>query len=206
MISPRSRLSWLAALGLALPPVGAQTFTAKDRQPTPEELTQLPAVTASKVEGLMKDVSAPSEFQVTIFATPPAVNYPVFVAAATDGTLYVSSDGNGSLDRKPHLGRVLRVRDTNGDGVIDEAELAAAPAALRKLERLLSLDVEQRPRPVTGAASSPTLCPSSTDERGVARVTWVCVSMLLIGVRNSWAKSEANSDKRRKSSCRRSSI
>lgn len=44
-------------------------------------------------------------------------------------------------------------------------------AALRKLERLLSLDVEQRPRPVTGAASSPALCPSSTDEREVARVT-----------------------------------
>jgi hypothetical protein len=71
MISPLSRLSLLAALGLALPPLGAQTFTAKDRQPTPEELTHLPAVTASKVEGLMKDVSAPSEFQVTIFATPP---------------------------------------------------------------------------------------------------------------------------------------
>ena len=73
MISSVPRLSLLAALGLTLPPLGAQTFTAKDRQPTPEELTRLPAVTASKVEGLMKDVSAPSEFQVTIFATPPAV-------------------------------------------------------------------------------------------------------------------------------------
>ena len=69
MISPLSRLSLLAALGLALPPLGAQTFTAKDRQPTPEELTHLPAVTASKVEGLMKDVSAPSEFQVTMTGT-----------------------------------------------------------------------------------------------------------------------------------------
>ena len=126
MISPLSRLSLLAALGLALPPLGAQTFTAKDRQPTPEELTHLPAVIASKVEGLMKDVSAPSEFHVTIFATPPAVNYPVFVAAATDGTLYVSSDGNGSLDRKPHLGRVLRVRDTNGDGQGDEVKAFVA--------------------------------------------------------------------------------
>ena len=126
MISPRSRFSLWAAFGLALPPLGAQTFTAKDRQPTPEELTRLPAVTASKVEGLMKDVGAPPEFQVTIFATPPAVNYPVFVAAATDGTLYVSSDGNGSLDRKPHLGRVLRVRDTNGDGQGDEVKAFVA--------------------------------------------------------------------------------
>ena len=126
MTSPLSRLSLLAALGLALPPSAAQTFTAKDRQPTPEELTRLPAVTAGKVEGLMKDVGAPPEFQVTIFATPPAVNYPVFVAAATDGTLYVSSDGNGSLDRKPHLGRVLRVRDTNGDGQGDEVKAFVA--------------------------------------------------------------------------------
>ena len=126
MISPRSRFSLWAAFGLALPPLGAQTFTAKDRQPTPEELTRLPAVTANKVEGLMKDVGAPPEFQVTIFATPPAVNYPVFVAAATDGTLYVSSDGNGSLDRKPHLGRVLRVRDTNGDGQADEVKAFVA--------------------------------------------------------------------------------
>ena len=126
MTPPFSRLSLLAALGLALPPLAAQTFTAKDRQPTPEELGRLPAVTAGKVESLMKDVGAPPEFQVTIFATPPAVNYPVFVAAATDGTLYVSSDGNGSLDRKAHLGRVLRVRDTNGDGQGDEVKAFVA--------------------------------------------------------------------------------
>jgi putative membrane-bound dehydrogenase-like protein len=126
MKSPFTRLGLLAALGLAVPPLGAQTFTANDRQPTPEELSRLPAVVADKVEGLLKDVGAPPEFQVTLFATPPAVNYPVFVAAATDGTLYVSSDGNGSLDRKPHLGRVLRVRDTNGDGQGDEVKAFVA--------------------------------------------------------------------------------
>ncbi|MFM8469339.1 MAG: heme-binding protein, partial [Limisphaerales bacterium] len=50
-------------------------------------------------------------------------NYPVFVAAAPDGTLYVSSDGNGSLGRLPNLGRILRVRDTNGDGEADEVKV-----------------------------------------------------------------------------------
>ncbi len=100
--------------------VTAQTFTAKDRQPTPEELAQLPGVVPEKAAELIKDVKVPEGFEATIFATPPAVNYPVFVAAAPDGTLYVSSDGNGSLDRKPHMGRVLRVRDTNGDGKADE--------------------------------------------------------------------------------------
>lgn len=110
------------SMGLAEIVVGAAEFTVKDRQPTPQELSTLPAVTASQVPALLKDVKVPTDFDVTIFATPPAVNYPVFVAAAPDGTLYVSSDGNGSLDRKPHMGRVLRVRDLDGDGQADEVK------------------------------------------------------------------------------------
>jgi putative membrane-bound dehydrogenase-like protein len=114
-------LALASTLALATPALAA-AYTATDRQPTPEELASLPGVVPEKVEALRKDVRVPSEFDFTIFATPPAVNYPVFVAAAPDGTLYVSSDGNGSLDRKPHLGRVLRVRDTNGDGQADEVK------------------------------------------------------------------------------------
>lgn len=82
----------------------------------------MPVVTAAQSAALLKDVRVPDGFEARIFAAPPAVNYPVFVAAATDGTLFVSSDGNGSLDRKPHLGRVLRVRDTDGDGQGDEVK------------------------------------------------------------------------------------
>ena len=110
---------------MALPcaAVLAADFTAKDRQPTPQELGSLPAVASmEKAEALARDVKVADGFESTVFATPPAVNYPVFVAASTDGTVYVSSDGNGSLDRKPHLGRVLRVRDTNGDGRADEVK------------------------------------------------------------------------------------
>lgn len=117
----RHSLAASLTAGLALA-VQAQTYTATDRQPTPEELAKLPAVVPEKAAALLKDVKVPDDFDVTIFATPPAVNYPVFVAAAPDGALYVSSDGNGSLDRKPHLGRVLRVRDTNGDGQADEVK------------------------------------------------------------------------------------
>lgn len=93
-----------------------------DAQPTPEQLAKLPAVHPPKAAEAMKDLKVPAGFDATIFATPPAVNYPVYVAASTDGTVYVSSDGNGSLDRKPNLGRVLRVRDTNGDGQGDEVK------------------------------------------------------------------------------------
>lgn len=71
----------------------------------------------------LADVSVPEGFEVTLFATPPAVQYPVFVAAAPDGTCYVSVDKNGSLDREPHRGAIYRLRDLNGDGRADEVRL-----------------------------------------------------------------------------------
>ncbi|HYE33721.1 MAG TPA: PVC-type heme-binding CxxCH protein [Methylomirabilota bacterium] len=71
----------------------------------------------------MADVKAPEGFDATIFAGPPLANYPVFVAAAPDGTVYVSSDGNGSLGRDPHRGRILRLRDIDGDGKADESKV-----------------------------------------------------------------------------------
>ena len=73
------------------------------------------------VADLMRDVKAPEGFEATVFAGPDLARYPVFVAATVDGTLFVSSDGNGSLDREPHRGRILRLRDTDGDGTADEA-------------------------------------------------------------------------------------
>jgi putative membrane-bound dehydrogenase-like protein len=75
-----------------------------------------------KEADLLKDVKVAEGFEVTLFSAPPQSNYPVFVSASPDGTLYVSSDGNGSLDRKPHRGRILRLRDTDGDGRADEVK------------------------------------------------------------------------------------
>ncbi len=71
---------------------------------------------------ILKDVKVPEGFDVSLFANPKAANYPVFVSAAPDGTLYVSSDGNGSLGRNPHRGRIVRLRDTDGDGRADEVK------------------------------------------------------------------------------------
>jgi len=84
----------------------------------------VPAVSlaAPDEEAILKEVKVPAGFEAKVFATAPEVNYPVYVAAAPDGTLFVSSDKNGSLDRKPERGRVLRVRDTNGDGRADEVK------------------------------------------------------------------------------------
>lgn len=72
---------------------------------------------------LLKDVKVQDGFEVSLFANSAAANYPVFVAAAPDGTLYVSSDGNGSLGRNPGRGRVIRLRDLDGDGRADETKV-----------------------------------------------------------------------------------
>ena len=69
---------------------------------------------------LLKDIKLAEGLEATLFSAPPQSNYPVFIAAAPDGTLYVSSDGNGSLGRDKDRGRILRLRDTDGDGRADE--------------------------------------------------------------------------------------
>ena len=71
---------------------------------------------------ILKDVKVPEGFDVTLFANSQAANYPVFISAAPDGTLYVSSDGNGSLGRQPQRGRIIRLQDTDGDGRADDVK------------------------------------------------------------------------------------
>lgn len=71
---------------------------------------------------ILEKVKIPDGFEKTLFAGPPAVNYPVYVAADVDGTVYVSQDKNGSLDRKPNRGSVLRLRDLDRDGRADECK------------------------------------------------------------------------------------
>ncbi|GAA4431761.1 DUF7133 domain-containing protein [Bremerella cremea] len=72
---------------------------------------------------LLADVKVPEGFDATLFAAPPAVNYPVFVASSPEGDVYVSVDKNGSLDREKRRGAIHRLRDTNGDGQADEVKL-----------------------------------------------------------------------------------
>lgn len=79
-------------------------------------------LTKEQEADILKDVKVPEGFDLTLFASPSAANYPVYVAAAPNGDLYVASDGNGSLGRNPHRGRIIRLRDTDGDGRADEAK------------------------------------------------------------------------------------
>jgi|UniRef100_UPI0037843F3E putative membrane-bound dehydrogenase-like protein len=80
-------------------------------------------LTPEEEAAILKDVKVAEGFEVTLFANSAAANYPVFVAAEPDGTLYVSSDGNGSVERKPNRGRIIRLRDLDGDGRADETKV-----------------------------------------------------------------------------------
>lgn len=72
---------------------------------------------------ILKDVRVPAEFEARLFAAPPAVNYPTFVACAPNGDVYVSVDKNGSLDRAPKRGSIIKLRDLDGDGRADQSQL-----------------------------------------------------------------------------------
>jgi putative heme-binding domain-containing protein len=87
------------------------------------EPPRIEKLTAELEQSILQDVKVAEGFEATVFAAPPAVNYPVFVASTVDGTVFVSSDGNGSLGRDPMRGRVLRLRDLDQDGRADEVKV-----------------------------------------------------------------------------------
>ena len=87
------------------------------------EPPRIEKLTAEQEQAILRDVKVAEGFEATVFAAPPAVNYPVFVASTVDGTVFVSSDGNGSLGRDPMRGRVLRLRDLDQDGRADEVKV-----------------------------------------------------------------------------------
>jgi len=84
---------------------------------------------------ILKTVTLPEGYDATVFAPAPKGGYPTSVSAAIDGTIFVAIDENGSLGRDRNLtpgekadpnrrpgnpGKVVRMRDTDGDGRADE--------------------------------------------------------------------------------------
>lgn len=98
---------------------GEAAAPAKPRMAAPAKID---AAAPEKEQTLLKEMIIPEGFRATIFAAPPAVNYPTFMATAPDGTLYVSCDKNGAGGKKPNQGRIVRLRDTDGDGRADEVK------------------------------------------------------------------------------------
>jgi putative membrane-bound dehydrogenase-like protein len=70
--------------------------------------------------GILREIKVPDGFTATVFAAPPNVSYPTCLAATYNGIVYVGVDENGSLDRKPKRGRIVRCVDSNDDGQADQ--------------------------------------------------------------------------------------
>ncbi len=72
-------------------------------------------------EEILRRIKYPSsEFDASVFASPPDIAYPIFASASPDGALFVGCDANGSLDQKPGRGKVIRCVDTKGSGKADQ--------------------------------------------------------------------------------------
>ncbi|MCS6978398.1 MAG: CotH kinase family protein [Gemmatales bacterium] len=71
------------------------------------------------------EVKGPPDFDLTLFAAPPMVNYPVAIACEPGGAIYVAVDEQGSLGRTPGGGRIVRLVDRDGDGKADGSTVFA---------------------------------------------------------------------------------
>ncbi|RYD23565.1 MAG: heme-binding protein, partial [Verrucomicrobiaceae bacterium] len=102
------------------PREGGRQRTADPYQKSGNSVPKISNLTAEQVAEVLKDVKVADGFDVSLFATPAEANYPVYVASAPGGDLYVASDGNGSLGTDPQRGRIVRLRDKDNDGRADE--------------------------------------------------------------------------------------
>jgi putative membrane-bound dehydrogenase-like protein len=88
----------------------------------PGDLPPLPEGVSSGAEGAasIDDVKAPEGFDVSLFAGPPQVTYPVCITTSVDGEVFVGVDEQGSLGKEPGRGKIVRCIDTDGDGKADK--------------------------------------------------------------------------------------
>lgn len=89
-----------------------------DRCLVPALLAALTTGACGQAQSLPRKL--PAGLTATLFAAPPMVNYPTFVAATPHGELFVSVDKNGSLDAKPDRGFIYKLVDVDGDGKADK--------------------------------------------------------------------------------------
>jgi putative membrane-bound dehydrogenase-like protein len=123
--APAVRYARLTLLGIAGNPrvrPGVKEWQILGETAAPAAGVAAAGARADHEQKLLREVRVPDGFAATIFAAPAAINYPTAIAAAPDGTLYVACDRNGAGGREPHRGRIVRLRDTDGDGRADEVK------------------------------------------------------------------------------------
>ena len=95
---------------------GAACLSAQAQVPSEARPIDL---STNEVEQKTRLVQGAEDLTLSLFAAPPEVNYPAAITATPQGNLFVGVDRNGSLDRKPGRGEILKVLDTDNDGQAD---------------------------------------------------------------------------------------
>ena len=91
-------------------------------KPADAKIPDLPL--ASNLRAFTRKI--PDGYEATLFAVPPDISYPVQVCATPTGEVFVAIDKNGSLDKAPKRGSIVRAKDTDGDGVADKFDTFVA--------------------------------------------------------------------------------
>jgi hypothetical protein len=116
--SPDTRFLKVTFLGSAGPMWGSfwefEAY-AGPLPPLPAGLSEAPAIAPPGTKIVVRDQA----FEVTRFAAPPEVNYPVCLAAAATGEVFVGVDQDGSLGKRTGFGKIVRCLDVDGDGRAD---------------------------------------------------------------------------------------
>lgn len=76
-------------------------------------------------KNIQNEVKAPADFEVTLYAAPPKLGYPVAVSAAADDAVFIAVDEQGSLGRTAGGGKVFRCVDKDGDGKAEQINVFA---------------------------------------------------------------------------------
>jgi putative membrane-bound dehydrogenase-like protein len=77
--------------------------------------------TAMDEKQFATEVKGVPGFDLTLFAAPPRISYPVAIGCEPSGAVYVAVDEQGSLGRTPGGGRIVRLVDKDGDGKADSS-------------------------------------------------------------------------------------
>jgi putative heme-binding domain-containing protein len=100
----------LACLSVALACAPSPSARAADSKTIPPD-------NAAKI---LSSIKAPAGFDMTVYASPPDIDYPTSISAAPNGDLYVAIDEDGSLGKDPNRGKVVKCIDTDSDGKADQ--------------------------------------------------------------------------------------
>lgn len=102
-------------IALAIPVL----FTACDttNQPPCEPKERNPAL--ASIDSLSSSLNWPDDLTITGFTGPDLTPSPACLAVAATGEVYVGVDMIGSLGKEPGKGKIIRLVDCNGDGIMD---------------------------------------------------------------------------------------